>query len=111
MIISQAPIRDSLWRRALRQNKDAMVRQRNPADIDEQLFYEHLSDVLIPYVANLRRTNPFSGQLAMCLVDSASPHISKGSLRLLGENHVLIIAFPAHTTNIFQELDLVFFSA
>jgi hypothetical protein len=32
-------------------------------------------------------------------------------LRLLGENKIMAVVFPTHTTNIFQALDLVFFSA
>jgi hypothetical protein len=56
MIISQSPVRDSLWIHGFRQNEDAMVRHRNPTYID-----------------------------------------------------VLVVAFPAHTINIFQALDFVFF--
>jgi hypothetical protein len=88
-----------------------MVRQRSPAYVDEQLFYEYLTTVFVPYVINLRRTESFSGQLGLCLMDSASPHVSERSLRYLGQNNVLVVAFPAHTTNIFQALDLVFFGA
>jgi hypothetical protein len=30
---------------------------------------------------------------------------------LLGENKILVVLFPAHTTNILQAIDLVFFGA
>jgi tRNA(Ser,Leu) C12 N-acetylase TAN1 len=44
-------------------------------------------------------------------MNSALPHVSERCLRLLGENHVLAVAFPAQTTNIFQALDLVLLGA
>jgi hypothetical protein len=41
MIISQVPVCDSLSSRGPRQDEEPMVRQRNPAEIDEELFYEY----------------------------------------------------------------------
>jgi hypothetical protein len=88
-----------------------MVLQRSPAYIDEELFYEYLTHVFIPYLANLRTTEAFSDEVATLLMDSALPHVSERCLRFLGENRVLAVAFPARTTTIFQVLDLVFFGA
>jgi hypothetical protein len=44
-------------------------------------------------------------------MDSASPHISERVLRVLRENRIMAIVFPAHTTSLFQALDLVLFGA
>jgi hypothetical protein len=44
-------------------------------------------------------------------MDSAPAHRSERVLRPLGENKILAVVFPAHTTNIFQAIDLVFFGA
>jgi hypothetical protein len=67
--------------------------------------------VFILDLSNLRRPDPFSGQVAMCLMHSASPHVSERLPRSLGHDDVLIVAVPAHTLSIFQALDLVFCSA
>jgi hypothetical protein len=88
-----------------------MVDQRSPAYVDKHLFHECLSEVFISSLADLRHSEPFSGQVAICLMDSTSPHVSERSLRFLGENGVLAVAFPAHTTNLFQGLDFVLFDA
>jgi hypothetical protein len=61
MVISGAAIRDSIWRTGLQQNEDVPLRHRSPTYIDEDLFHEYLSEVLIPYVANLRES-PFFGK-------------------------------------------------
>jgi hypothetical protein len=111
MIISQAPVRDSLWSRGFRRGEDVMVRQRNPVYIDEQLFYDSLSGIFIRYFANLRSHNIFSRDVVICQMDSASSHVSERCVWLSYQNHVLAMAFPAHTTNILQALDLVFFGA
>jgi hypothetical protein len=47
----------------------------------------------------------------MLLMDFALPHVLEPVLRLLAENQVMALALPAHTTNIFQALDLCFFGA
>jgi hypothetical protein len=44
-------------------------------------------------------------------MDSALPHTSERILRVLGENNVIALTFPAHTINLFQALDLVFFGS
>jgi hypothetical protein len=44
-------------------------------------------------------------------MDSALPHTSGRILHTLGEKNIVAVTFPAHTTNLFQALDLVFFGA
>jgi hypothetical protein len=44
-------------------------------------------------------------------MDSALPHVPERVLRRLAENRIMAVVFPAHTTNLFQTLDLVFFGA
>jgi hypothetical protein len=62
-------------------------------------------------VANFRVQPQFKNETAIPMMDSALPHVSERVLRLLGQNKIMAIVFPARTTNIFQTLDLVFFSA
>jgi hypothetical protein len=67
--------------------------------------------VLIPYIAKIRENRDFTSETAILLMDSAPPDRSECVLRILGENKILAAVFSAHTTNIFQALDLVFFGA
>jgi hypothetical protein len=111
LIVTTNAIRDSLWSRGLRQDEDAMVRRRTPAYVDEELFFEYISTVFIPYVATVRDRPGLENEFGVLLMDSAPAHMSDRVLRLLGENKIIAITFPAHTTNLFQALDLVFFGA
>jgi hypothetical protein len=73
------------------------------------LFYDYISTVFIPYVLTVRDRTGFENGTGILLMDSAIPHTSERVRRLLGENSIIAITVPAHTTNLFQALDLVFF--
>jgi hypothetical protein len=109
MIISASPVPASLRAQGLRQDADAMIRVRQPAYIDENLLFDCITQVLAPYVSNLSEKPEFANETAVLLTDSALPDVSERLLQLLSCNKILAIVFPAHTTNIFQALDLAFF--
>ena len=111
MLISSADIKDDLTRIAIRDGEDVLIKQRSPAYIDEQLFEEYCNQVLFQYLSQLRKIPKFSNEPAVLIMDSCCAHITDNILQLLGENGVKVIVFPAHTTNIFQALDLVVFGA
>jgi hypothetical protein len=111
MILTSTPIRNSLWATGLRQNIDAMIRFRNPAYMTEELFHEYLLKIFIPYIIIIQYYPVFTHEFGVLLMDSFGAHISERNLRLLGEHKIIALVFPAHTTNLFQALDLVFFGA
>jgi hypothetical protein len=55
MLITRTPVRASLRTGGLRQNEDVVVRRRTPAYIDEELFFEYITSIFIPYVDAVRR--------------------------------------------------------
>jgi hypothetical protein len=65
------------------------------------VIHEYVANVLVPDVAQLCDKPEFMNEPAVLLMDSALPHVSERGLRLLGQNPVMAIVFPAHTTNIF----------
>jgi hypothetical protein len=54
LLITSTPVRDCVENRSLRQSEDPLVRQRSPADVCEQLFFEYISNVFIPYIDAVR---------------------------------------------------------
>jgi hypothetical protein len=86
-----------------------MIRHRALAYITEELLYEYISNVFIPSVLAVRDRPGSQNEMAVLLVNSAVLHKSERVRRLLDENNILAISFPAHTTNLFQALDLFFF--
>jgi hypothetical protein len=90
ILITMNPIRDCLWSRGLRQDEDEdeniMVHQRNPAYIDEQRFFEYISNVLILYVSPVRSHPELADESAGLLMDSPLPHTSEHLLQILDQN-------------------------
>jgi hypothetical protein len=54
ILVTGNSIRESLWNRGLHRDEDIVIRRRNPAYLDEALFYEYISGMFIPYVSTLR---------------------------------------------------------
>jgi hypothetical protein len=74
ILITTNRIRDCVWSRCLRLDEDVMGRRRNPAYIDEQLFLNDISKVLIPYVSSVRSRPELADDLTVLLMDSALSH-------------------------------------
>jgi hypothetical protein len=72
------------------------------------LFHEYITQAFIPDLASVRGRTSHVDEIAMLLMDSASPHVSDRIVRPLGESWVLAMIFAAHTINIFQALDFDF---
>jgi hypothetical protein len=84
MPITFSPIRDSLWSHSPRQDDDVMVCRRSPAYINEDLFFEYISNVLIPSVTTVRSCPELESETAILLMDSALPHLSARVIQILG---------------------------
>jgi hypothetical protein len=52
-----------------------------------------------------------SGKILYLLTDFAGSQLLKRNSQLLGQNRIIDLTFPAHTTHLFQALDLIFFGA
>jgi hypothetical protein len=111
LLITFTAIPDSLWSRGLRQDEDGMARRRSPASVDEQSFFEYISTVFIPDVDAVQGRPGLETERAILLMDSAVPHIFARIRQDFDEKDIVAITFPAHTINLFQALDLVFFGA
>jgi hypothetical protein len=93
LLITGSPITESLWSRGVRQDEDAMIRHRSPAYITEELFYDYISTVFIPYVLAVRDQAGFEDEIPVLLMDWSVPHTSERVRRLLGENNIMAVTF------------------
>jgi hypothetical protein len=111
LLITSRPIRDYLWSRRFRQDEDDLVRQRSQAYVEGKLFFEHISNVFISDVDPMRSCPELETETAILPLDSALLRTSPRILQRLGEKNIIATAFPAHTRNLLQTLDLLFFGA
>jgi hypothetical protein len=70
----------------------------------EEIFHECLTNVFVPYIQHFRE-NPDFAELCVLLMDSVAGRVSERNLRLLGENRIIALVFPANTTDLFQAFD------
>lgn len=94
---------------AIRLDEDMIFRQRDKPYMDESLFYEYITNVFIPYIENVRVIQNLNEETAVLMMDSASCHCSERIMKICGQNNVIVLVYPSHTSNIFQALDLSFF--
>ena len=109
MLIVKQAIPEEVYIQGLRPEKDVRLRRRDPAYIDEALFYEYVTSVFIPYVNLQRHKDEYRNAWAVLLMDSVRAHVSNRILQVLGENQIIALTFPSHTSNLFQALDLGIF--
>lgn len=109
LLITKHALKDSLWETGLRQDEDVMIRVRDPPYISKEIFNEYIDVVFIPYLISVRDKINATSSEALLMMDSCSVHCDDSILKKLGENNVIVLTFPAHTTNIFQALDLSLF--
>ena len=94
-----------------RQNQTILFRNRQPHYMTTELFKEYINGVIIPYVKNVRLHLLYQGEPAVLMMDGFPGHLGNDVLQPLGQNGIKVFCFPAHTSNLFQELDLVLFGA
>lgn len=51
------------------------------------------------------------GQYRLLLVDGHNSHYTRGFLRYARENNIAVLCYPAHTTHVYQGLDVAVFGA
>jgi hypothetical protein len=85
LAVTEAPIRDALWRRGLRQDEDAMICQGALACITQELFYDYISTALILCVLAVRDRARLESEKAALPMVSVLPPTSGPFRKLFGE--------------------------
>jgi hypothetical protein len=88
---------------------DMVLEHRQKAYVTATLFQQYVTSVLIPFIERLRTNPEFPGKSAILLMDNCFIHMRQEVLATLRDHNVKVIAFPPHTTQIFQTLDLCLF--
>lgn len=109
MLITKCAIPQDFEKTGVRLGEDIIIKQKNTPYMDDALFTEYITTVLIPYISNLRQNNMYINEKAVILMDNARCHCSESVLKILGENNIYALTYPSHTSHIFQALDLSFF--
>jgi hypothetical protein len=77
----------------------------------EELMPEYLTNVFVPYSEWLRENHVSADERDVLLIYYVGAHVSDSNFRLLGENRIITVVFPAHSIILFQAFDLIFCGA
>jgi hypothetical protein len=113
VVSSQAsqPIKQALADQGLQLGRHLILRQRDKAYVNGEIFKDYIQRVFIPHLEILRQKEEFAGEEAALLMDNCPSHVKPEILGILTEARVRIVTFAPHTTNLFQALDLTLFGA
>jgi hypothetical protein len=77
--------------------------------VTKQLFLEYVRNAVIPLIESNRELPRYQGKLAIVFCDNCSCHCSDDTLQELANHEIILIAYPPHTSHLFQVLDVPLF--
>jgi hypothetical protein len=104
-------VRERLKSRGVRLGVDFVLRHRSKPYVKGKLLLEYISIIFIYCLIEPRESEEFAECEALLLMDNCSPHMEEAVIALLTGARVRVVTFAPHTTQIFQVLDVVLFSA
>jgi hypothetical protein len=110
LIIAPPTNTQKIWQLGYREGEDVQIIHHTPCYINKEIFMAYVTDILIPYIDNIRIIPEYVNEIAYLLMDNLSAHCSDEIIALFSNHKILVLTFPPHTSNLFQPLDLCFFS-
>jgi hypothetical protein len=109
MIVTSRKVPDNIYHGGHRPDKDFLIERNAKPYVNRPLVENFIRHQSILHVTALW-TNPCHSKAeVVLLMDNCSTYVTPEIFRPLGKNHIKIVTFAPHTTNIFQAFDLPFF--
>jgi hypothetical protein len=102
-------LRVALKKRGVRFGTDLILKAREKAYVNTEIFLEYIRMVFMPNLNELRSLRQFADEDVVLLMDNCPSHIGEEVSTILLDPRVRIITWPPHRTHAFQELDLCLF--
>jgi hypothetical protein len=109
VIVTSRAAPNNIYHGGHRPGKDFIIEHDSKPYVDGSVFECFIRHRFIQYIMSMRTISCCSGAKAVLVMDNCSSYVTGETFRLPGENHVNIVIFAPHTTNVFQVLDLSFF--
>jgi hypothetical protein len=93
----------------IRDGTDLRIKIQRSSYLNTELLLEYVRGVFLPAVENNRKLPGYRGNLAKLFCDNCSCHCSDEILRELASHGIFLIAYPPHSSHIFQVLDVLLF--
>lgn len=93
----------------IRENVDLLLQISTSSYINKDIFKNHIINNFIPQVEEDRKYTQIEDCPSILFMDNCSSHLDEELLQILAQHLIMVIAYPSHTSNIFQVLDLLLF--
>jgi hypothetical protein len=109
LVLSAQPAALDLSQHPVRDGNDLEIEIVSSPCITSVTFKRYLDTILIPAVEADREIPGCAEKPTILFCDNCSGHMSDSILRKLACHAILVIAYPPHTSHIFQVLDVLLF--
>jgi hypothetical protein len=110
VIVTLPAVPHNIYHGQHRPGNDLIFERNSKPYVDGLLFESFLGHRLIPDMILMKTIPCYSKAEVVLMMGNHSSHVSGEIFGLIGENHVKIVSFAPHTTNVFQALNVPFFS-
>lgn len=109
MAITSDPTLDQIFDLGIRRDTDLILQVSNSSYVNKQIFNNHIINNFIPQVEIDRKFVNLMDNPAILFFDNCSSHLDEELLQTLAQHMIIVIAYPSHTSHVFQVLDLLLF--
>jgi hypothetical protein len=102
-------LREASKKRGVRFGTDLILKARERAYVNTEIFLEYIRMAFTPNLSKLRSLKQFADEDAVLLMDNYPSHVGEESSTIPRDAPARIIIRPPHTTRVFQELDMCLF--
>jgi hypothetical protein len=94
----------------MRFGSDFVLKSHTKSYINGEIFLDYIRIIFLLNFAELRTLDECAEEIEMLLMDNFPSHVTDNVIHFITEVPVRVIIFALHTTQIFQVLDVTFFS-
>jgi hypothetical protein len=109
VIVTSRKVSDDIGQGGHREGKYFLIDGNAKPYVDRAIFEHFIRHDFIPHITALRTIPCYCKAEAVLLMGNCCTYAPPEIFRFLRENHIRIVAFASHTTNIFRALNLSFF--
>jgi hypothetical protein len=109
LLIAPNRAAQKIFETGIRRDIDILMEIREPSYAFAEILCRYVKTVFFPAIAANRKLPGCRNKPAILFYDNCTCHCSEDILIEFARHGVLVLSYPAHTSNLFQVLDLLLF--
>lgn len=109
VVVRRKTLDKDLYTKGLKKGIDAFILPSESGYVTTSIFIQWLEDIFVPWLTAIRYIFSCPTDPAVVICDSFIAHTHPSTLEILNTHNIKLIHFPAHSSHIFQPLDIAIF--